>query len=364
MRIAYANAYYRADATSGGNAHVYQFAANAKALGHEVWTWPGDEHPDAQRLPPGRLARLARIRQMDVVYVRLEWHPPGPCRWAIPPCRRLTGSPAMVWEFNTVPEFGRVVGQPQDAVDSAIAAFRRYGQGCDLAVCVSESLSNYVRDSLGIQPVVTVPNGSDPALFRPDAPVVRRMRNSGGQLNVVWMGSAGLAWHNLELLRRTAEVLWSESGQTKVAFHVLGAGLRNMADMPPNVHYHGAANYHQLPGWLAAMDVGLVTYRAGPGDFSSPLKLFDYMASALALVGTPQPQFARLLEELGQQDQLVPREDAEMLASKLQQMAGERERVAALGQAGRQLLVRRYSWRRAVEDTLDAMRDALNARTR
>jgi glycosyltransferase involved in cell wall biosynthesis len=259
----------------------------------------------------------------------------------------------MVWEFNTVPEYGLLRGQSEVDVQRAIQTFRDYGRGCDLAICVSSALANYVQDNLGIERVLTVPNGSDPDLFRPDVPPVRRVCSNSDQLNVVWIGSANLAWHDFDLLRKTAQLLWQSNDKLQVIFHIIGQAHNGlMRDMPPNVYYWGPENYNMLPRWLAAMDVGLYLNRPGPADYSSPLKLFDYMASGLAVVGTFQPQLREVFDELGQPDLLVPPDDAEALADVLRFLAMDRERTRCLGRAGRQRVIEFYNWHRAVQDTI------------
>lgn len=50
MRLAYVKPPYRQDSSTGGNAHIGQFIASAARLGHEVWTWPGDQHPCSHHL--------------------------------------------------------------------------------------------------------------------------------------------------------------------------------------------------------------------------------------------------------------------------------------------------------------------------
>ena len=355
MRIAYANALFRRDSTTGGNAHIGQFIANAVAMGHEVWTWPGDEHPSARRIPAGRLGRLRVMRRMDCLYARVE-HVPPRLGWLFrAPYRQVLGLPSVAWEFNTAPEFGRVVGKSESAVRRAVEEFRRRARECDLAVCVSEALAEYVRKNLGIERVMTVPNGSDPELFRPDVSPVERVGRSPERLNVVWIGSAHLEWHNLELLRNTARFLWNQGSTTNIAFHIIGQGLGPSRDMPPNVSYYGAERYEMLPHWLAAMDVGLVLYRPGPCDLGSPLKLFDYMASGLAVVATPQPQVREVFGELAQLDLMVPPDDAEALAAVLLRLASDRARVRQQGSLGRRRVVEYYNWRRAVRDIFDAL---------
>jgi len=285
---------------------------------------------------------------MDVIYTRLEWAPPGPARWAVSPYREILGSPLIVWEFNTVPEFGLVLDNSQEAIAGAMATFKRYGQGCDLAICVSDALADYVRERFDLRCVITVPNGSDPNLFRPDCAPVRRMQSNTPDLKVLWIGSADLPWHNFELLRNTADYLWEHDERDQISFHVIGRGLTDFRDMPPNVNYYGLECYEQLPHWLSAMDVGLIIYRDGPSYYGSPLKLFDYMASGLAVVATDQPQVRAVFAELEQLDLLLQGEDPEELAGLLLSLAQNRQRVKKQGAAARELVVQKYNWKKSV----------------
>src|SRR5207253_793964 len=102
---------------------------------------------------------------------------------------------------------------------------------------------------------------------------------------------------------------------------------------------------------MSAMDVGLCLYRPGPADYSSPLKVFDYMSSALCVVATAQPQVREIFEQLDQTDLLVDPDAACGLADKLEALAKNRARTASLGENARKLLIEKYTWRRAVADT-------------
>lgn len=358
MRIGYfASVSYLHNSPSGGYAHMKQFLTQAAAMGNELLLMHGGSHPDprVQPAPKGRLARLLALRSVDFLYYRVEYRTPRDVKWVLGPRRSLIGSPPVVWEFNSVPEYARVVGEPEGSVQKHIAALRHYGAGCDLAVCVSNAITDYVRKHLGLRNVMTVQNGSDPDLFTPNAPPVKRVVRRPGRLNVVWMGSAEVKWHNFDLLRDAAWLLW-DNGNPVADFHILGKGLQDLRELPPNVHYHGAEQYEKLPNWLTAMDVGLNVYRAGAADYSSPLKLFDYMACGLALVSTDQPQVREVFENLGQTDLVVPTDDPLPLATALRKLAADPERVRRQGVAGRQLVVDFYNWRRAASDTLEAMK--------
>jgi glycosyltransferase involved in cell wall biosynthesis len=360
VRIAYVNANFRVNHTGGGHVHMGQFVANAVALGHEVWSYADFGISGFRRLPTTRIAHIRAMRTMDVLYVRVESAFAYECSWALPPRRTLYGFPVVVWEFNTVPEHALLRGHSEQDVRKAVDYFRRYGRGCDLAVCVTQSLAQYARDKLGIQRILVVSNGSDPRLFRPDAPVAKRMEPFRGRFNVVWIGSGKEPWHDLEMLKQAAQRLCETDSGKDVIFHLIGPGLAGfMANTPPNVFYWGAERYSRLPQWLSGMDLGLNLYRPGPADYGSPLKVFDYMASGLAVVGTPQPSMENLFGQLGQSDLLVPHADPARLAEVLVSLASDRGRVKRLGQTARQLVLDRYNWRRAVQDTMNEIASIL-----
>lgn len=355
MRIAYANTTYHPERPDGGNAHVGQFVSNAVALGHEIWSWSGNQHSEVRQLPNTIGQKLLALRDMDAIYIRIEDRLPIPgySRWSICPYKQLIGSPTIIWEFNTVPEFGLLTGKTEFEVQKEIQKFIQYGKGCDLAICVSQALANYVRDNLGIKRVLTVPNGSDPKLFHPDVTSVTRVQSNSDRLNVVWIGSANLSWHNFDLLRDTAKILWDRDQDFRIAFHIIGNGHSLMKDMPLNVNYYGSENYQLLPQWLSAMDVGLCLYRPGAADYSSPLKVFDYMSTGLAVVGTEQPQLSKILSQLNCSDLLIPHNKPQLLADILSQLANNRDRVLHLGKLCRQLVIDHYNWARAVRDTIN-----------
>ena len=355
MRIAYANTTYRQDRPDGGNAHVGQFVTNAVALGHEIWSWSSNQHPEVHQLPGKTGQRLMTLKTMDAICIRINDRLPsyGYSRWSIAPYKQLIGSPIIVWEFNTVPEFGLLRGRSEAEVKKEIQKLKKYGKGCDLAICVSQALANYVQTNLEIKQVLTVPNGSDPKLFHPDVTPVTRVEHHPDRLNVVWIGSANLSWHNFDLLRETAQILWDRNRDYRITFHLIGNGHSLMKDMPCNVNYYGSESYQLMPQWLSGMDVGLCIYRPGAADYSSPLKVFDYMSSGLAVVGTEHPQLCEIFSKLNCSDLLVSHNDPQALADILTKLAMNRDRVLRHGKLGRQLVIDYYNWSRAVKDTLN-----------
>jgi glycosyltransferase involved in cell wall biosynthesis len=363
LKLAYVNTYFKTNHTGGGHVHMDQFIANAAALGHEIWVYPNSKYPGAYTIPTARLSHIKTMRQMDALYIRLEKRSPEICTWSLPPRRLLYGFPVVVWEFNTIPDEAFIQAVLESNVSQASHVLRRYGRGCDLAVCVSPALAEIAKDEFGIQRVLVVPNGSDPNLFRPDAPIANRMLPFRGKFNVVWIGSGKEVWHDLKMLGEAARLVWKTDLGKDIIFHIIGPDLAGiMADMSPNIFYWGAEYYEKLPNWLAGMDVGLNLYHPGPADYNSPLKLFDYMASGLTLVGTTHPVMNDLFVQLRQSDLVLPSGDSKRLADILVSLASDRERVHRQGLAGRQLVINHYNWRRAVQDTMNEIESILRER--
>lgn len=65
----------------------------------------------------------------------------------------------------------------------------------------------------------------------------------------------------------------------------------------PNVHYLGEMSAEQVPAHVKALDVGLMNYTRGRHcDSSSPLKLYEYCAAGLPIVGSRLPSLVQNAE--------------------------------------------------------------------
>ena len=364
MKIAYLNARYHKNHTGGGTVHVEQFMRHTFALGHELWAWQ-ENILGVKAIPKDIGGRVRTLRSMDAFYVRIDVTLPSEARWGMPPKRWLYNTRLMVWEFNTHPNYASTRSRGGVSSDTTINTFRKYAPGCDLAICVSDTLADFVRDEIGIKNVLIVPNGSDPDLFYPGREPVPRLQAFADYFNVVWIGSGKEKWHDLDMVKEGAAIITERYPDEKIAFHLIGADLVGvMADMPANLFYWGAQPYRELPGWLSPMDVGLVLYAEGSAEYGSPLKLFDYMASGLCVLSTPSRFMAELSEELDQSGLEVPFGDANRLAEEVMKLYWDQELRTKLSATTRQLVIERYNWINTVTYSLTEIEKILKKRNR
>ena len=339
---------FSTNSNSGGQIHVNQFIKNIESMGHEIVTLNGDNERNDPGLGNGIWNKINKVRRSDVIYYRIEEKAPDD-RMHNDIFRKFIQKPIIVWEFNTVPEYAQLLGTEAGEIEQEQKRFRRLAKYCDLAICVSKELARYVGNEFSIDNVCYVPNGSDPECFRNDLEPVKIIKSSPDILNVVWIGNAGIGWHDFDLMRSAAESLCHQGYESNILFHVIGGNMPSMADMPVNIKYYGTERYEDLPRWLAAMDVGLVLYREGPAYYNSPLKLFDYMASALAVVGTMQPQIKDISSEIGSTELIIPAGDHHQLAEKLVWLLGNKDKLKTYGDNARRVLVEKYTWKHNAE---------------
>ncbi len=169
----------------------------------------------------------------------------------------------------------------------------RAAQRADVAIAVTPRLRTK-WEALGV-PATVVPNGVDPDLFIPTAP-----RPADAPSCTPLVGFTGTLSHRIDInllhliVDAGLDLMLIGFPQTTMSRGVIGDLLER-----DGVHYLGHRAYEELPGYVQAMDVGLVPYV--DSDFnraSFPLKTLEYLASGVPVVATDLPAIAQLDTEL------------------------------------------------------------------
>jgi len=238
----------------------------------------------------------------------------------------------------------------------------------DLIVPVSESIKQAVL-SHGVPEsrIEVIPNGIDPELFVPGD----RMNDKRAQLGigdgflVSYIGTHGMA-HGLERVVEAAQIL---SDHPNIHFVFIGdgaqkeqvvrksreLGVRRITFLPPQPK-------HDIPKWLAASDVSLVTLLDLP-VFKTvlPSKMFEIMACERPVVLVAKGESADLLRRSGggkALESFVPGD----LAEALLELAGNPSLCREMGGQGREYVLRYFDRRDLAKRYLDRLeKDFLNA---
>ena len=121
----------------------------------------------------------------------------------------------------------------------------------------------------------------------------------------------------------------------------------------------GTVPHDDVPGYLAAMDVGLVLASRDGRFHYSPLKLAEYLAAGVAVVAPRAGALPAQLHE-GVDALLVTPGDRAELASALRLLRDDPTARERLGTAARSAAAEHWSWDRSVGAALAAASRAAN----
>ncbi len=184
-------------------------------------------------------------------------------------------------------------------------------------VVVSEAMAGIFRER-GVpgERLMVVPNGVDRGHFNP--------RVDGGRLRSllhleqrVVIGFVGWVrpWHGVDRLIEAVAALAPEAPELTAMIVGDGPalpGLRALAQrlgIADRVIFTGAVAQHEVPEYLAAMDV---TVQPDVTAYASPIKLFEYLALGKAIVAPRRPNIEEVVEDGRQALLFTPGETSEL----------------------------------------------------
>lgn len=224
-----------------------------------------------------------------------------------------------------------------------------------LVACGSDLVAEQVQ-RLGVpdERLLVTPTGVDLMQFAGDGrrEETRRALGLADQFVVGWTGSFR-GFHRLEHLVEAAAgaagttllLVGDGPERSRIEQHAARAGVRAV--------FTGMVPHDDLPGLLAAMDVGVVLAAPGEPFHYSPLKLAEYLAAGLPVVAPDVEQLAGRLHA-GVDAELYPAGDLGALASVLGALRSDPERRRRLGEAARRASSA-WSWDHQVRRVCDAL---------
>ncbi|MGE3841514.1 MAG: glycosyltransferase family 4 protein [Vicinamibacterales bacterium] len=311
------------------------------------------------------------LRGHDVVYERNGMYNVGVARAA----RHLNLPYIVFFEADQLLE--------QDYMNRAVSRLQRWRAArilrenlrtADSVICVSEQAKARAVDAWSVPPdrIAVFSNGVDLERFRPDAEARRAVREKLGVTDepvIVFVGTF-FKWHDVGTLLQAfttartrtprARLVLVGDGIERPAFERL-SGVLGLAD---SVHFLGLINHLEVPRVLSAADIAVAPYPAMTHDlWLSPLKLFEYMAAGLAIIGSRVGQVANVLTH-EQSALLVAPGDAAALAAALDRLIVDPALRQRLGAQACEHAVARHSWARYAEKLEALFASVAEQRTR
>jgi alpha-maltose-1-phosphate synthase len=285
-------------------------------------------------------------------------------------CRRLELPYVLFVEADEISEHD-YMGSPLTGLlrRSARRQFRYNLEAADRIICVSDPLKSRLVAVWGIQAgkIIVLPNGVDVVQFQPDHDADRRVRESMGIKDnplILFVGNF-YVWHDVKtLLDSFARVMLAYPDAHLV---LVGDGaLRKSMEqhsidigVSHAVHFTGLISHSEVPGFMASADIAIVPYpEMNQENWLSPLKLFEYMASARPIVASAVGQVADIIRH-EKNGLLVPPGDADTMAEAIMRLLADKDLCGRLGRQARNDAAENHSWERYLSCLEKVLYDAI-----
>jgi len=368
VRLLYVASDQTVPGRTGGSVHVLEVARGLAARGHEVHgvvhCAPGlpdrEEHEGVtwhrvRWTPPHRLFRfrahgavlaLAAALRPDAVMERYyNFGGEG-----ITAAARL-GIPSLLEVNSPAVDHPGSLKAALDAL-AVVRPLRRYRErlcreAAALVAPLLEIVPEFARSKTEI-----VTWGANVEAFRPERRSAEGRAGLGvpeGAVVALFSGSFR-PWHGVHVFEEAARRLSAR----RDLFFLLVGGPEAGAGQGYAGRRLGTVPYERMPEIVAAADLGVAPYdtarlrQLSLGFYWSPLKIFEYMASALPTLTIPRPPLTEILRE-GREGIFFREGDAADLARAVETLADAPERRFAMGKSARERVVERYSWARHCE---------------
>ncbi len=214
--------------------------------------------------------------------------------------------------------------------------------------------------------IVVAPDGVDPARFAnlPSRGRARQILNLPPDAAIVGHIGSLSPTNGVEVIAKLVSrmsdihfLLVGSSGRGNALNHVRDAAL--CSGTIDNLTTPGHVTNSEVPLWMSACDVLLLANQIVPGWdnrnalWTSPLKMFEYMASGRPIIASDQPVLREVLDE--NTAVLVQSDDIDAWMGAITDLIKHPNRGRAIGAAARQKVIDRYTWRARVCTILDGL---------
>ena len=271
------------------------------------------------------LARLYLIRKRGIVYSRDQF---------VLYLLSFFNKKPLFWEVHRLPE----------RMD--LRVYKRLLAKLSGIVVISHGLKERLSKIYGPVRILVAPDGIDLEEFNTALSVHdarSRLGLSHDKIIIMYVGHL-FEWKGVDVLIEAAQGLGSDFEVVVVGGAQEDIARLRSRDMRHRVRFEGFKNHTEIPRYLSAADI-VVLPNKKDGDISefytSPLKMFEYMAMGKAIIASDLPSIREVLNESNAI--LITPGNATVLRQTIQELARDPEKMQRLGTRARHDALQ-YSW--------------------
>lgn len=237
-------------------------------------------------------------------------------------------------------------------------------------ICVTEGIRRELVKNYGVKNAIcrVIPNGANTNLFRPMDKIACR-RRLGLREGYFYLGFVGSfrSWVGLDTLIEALSMI-KEKGYDKIRCILVGDGnstgnLKDIVErrnLQREIIFTGNISYEEVALFINSFDVCLAPFKKERNlkIGLSPLKLYEYLACGRPVIASSLQGISDVIND-GKCGYLFEPDVAEDLASRIIESYSERDKLIELGNNGRTLVEKRFSWEEIARRVESVLREAL-----
>lgn len=170
-------------------------------------------------------------------------------------------------------------------------------------ITINQIIKDELCSKFGVSPkqIIVEPNGVDLLLFKDiDKVKSRRQLNIPDKRKMVLYIGRFYKWKGLEVISKCSGFLSKD-----VYVYLVGGSkeefvkLTGISEIPENIMFLGPRDYKEMPIWMSAADTLLVLGTKKDlqsYSYTSPMKLFEYMATFRPIISSDTPALKQILD--------------------------------------------------------------------
>jgi glycosyltransferase involved in cell wall biosynthesis len=247
---------------------------------------------------------------------------------------------------------------------------QRLTEAADKVIVVSTHLRDHLV-ATGVRPdkVELMFNGADSQRFRPEDERAKTVRSKYGLHENLVVGFVGSLkpWHGVDVLIRSFRQCVRDLPNLRLL--IVGEGplreslelLARDSGLTESIVFTGAIPHDEVPSYVVSLDIAVCPAPRTPNYHLSPIKLFEYMASARPVIAGRFSDIPLVIRDHENGILVTPGDEAELTRAMLE-LAGDPALRLRLGDAARNDVERSYTWQRNAERVLELYREAIQAK--
>jgi len=378
--------HHRVAAQDGQSVHIKEMTAAFKKIGHElIFIGPslrpkefGEENSLlalVRRILPqfaqeilemlygyrayGKLIKAYRAHNPDVLYERHNLFLPAGSK-----LKDKTGIPYLL-EVNAPLSEERAEHSGLKFKATAAKLEAETWRAADMTFPVSCALAEKLKSAGVADANITVMhNGINHCAY--ENVDQKKIRKKYGIEGRIVLGFTGFLreWHRLD---HVISVIANFPADTSPHMLVVGEGpaietcqqLAKELDISDRIHFAGFRRRAEIPEYLAAMDIAL---QPAVTDYASPLKIFEYMESSLAIIAPDQPNIREILAHR-ENALLFDPQDFAAAEDEIIQLVTDAKLRKKLGKAAKDTIIKeRFTWHDNAERITKIAENIIQAR--